>query len=201
MAVFLRPALCACVLLLSGPAIAGGKGGYHASPAPHAPAIVEDRKSPRPAPQAAPRPVLSTVIPPPIADRRFARLPVLPLFPAPTIYSFPAAASTVAMEPPRRLRPVEPLSVNVIDPRAIVARAPSGRVVIAGSGWERRASAEVQPYAPPTFHIIGRASQRHMGQPVHLVHGVKPDSRQTLEPRVIWLKETKDGRGPLKPSG
>jgi hypothetical protein len=93
---------------------------------------------------------------------------------------------------PRRL-PIRMRSGNPIDPGAVLARTPSGRVVIGPPPGvlitAQPALAEARPYAPPEFHMIGASSSRHMGSPVRLTHGIKPPEALRTGPKVVWLNE------------
>jgi hypothetical protein len=103
------------------------------------------------------------------------------------------AAPEVAL--PRRVRPN---GFNVLDPAAIVARSPSGRVVVTSPHTALGSAAPPAPYAPPSIQIIGAASARHMRGPVHLTHGVAPTEELDTKPRVIWLKDGVPGASAVK---
>lgn len=100
---------------------------------------------------------------------------------------------------PREPRRVRPLSVSPVDAGAVVSRTPSGRVFIGPAPGAYVASPEevayysrrAAPYAPPSFQMIGGASDRDMGAPVRLTYGVQPSRRFNPGPKVVWL----DGRG------
>jgi hypothetical protein len=160
---------------------------------------------PRPAPPLRPMP--PPRIPGPFATPGGPRggpafVPFRPF--GPGFYPYPVIVETAQTAAPvAGPRPaVRPVSVNVLDPFAVVTRAPSGRVVIAGgAGWGPPGDEAARPYAPPAFHLIGAPSGRHMGRPVHVVHGVPSASDRPTEPKVIWLKEPRAARGAVKSGG
>jgi hypothetical protein len=193
MVAVLRPALSAALLFVAGSAFAGGAKPHTPPqyPPPPKPPVV------RPAYPGVAVPVASPVVPGNPVTPAPQQVPVFAgFYPYPVIVAAPAIIGPV-----EAARAVRPLSVNVIDSRAVVARTPSGRVVIASAGGSRRGQHQAQAYAPPVFHMIGAPSAQHMGRPVHVVHGVKPLPNRPTEPRVIWLKEPREGRQPLKSGG
>jgi len=107
-------------------------------------------------------------------------------------------APTVERRMPPAERRIRPLSVNPVDPGAVVARTPSGRTFIGPAPGAYVASPDelayytrkARPYAPPSFQIVGAASSRHMERPVRLTYGVQPEEPLKLGPKVVWL----DGR-------
>jgi hypothetical protein len=90
---------------------------------------------------------------------------------------------------------IEPLSVTPVDPRVIVSRLPSGRIVMtnpyyraeSARGRKRQVQGPRTAYAPPAFHIIGEMSGKHMSNPVKLTHGIKPGRRFRHEPQVVFF--------------
>lgn len=193
MLAMLRPALAAGLVVFSVPALAGG--GHPPHHPPHHPPSYR-------VPVVRPVPPLAAL---PVAQ------PVTPAVPAPQsvlqpfgtgFYPYPVVVTVAApVSLPEAIRPVRPLSFHVIDPRATVSRAPSGRIVVTGPGRWRQSSEPPRPYAPPAFHIVGTPSGRHMGQPVKLTHGVKPAATRPTEPRVIWIKEPQAAAALVKSGG
>ncbi|MGL4636859.1 MAG: hypothetical protein ACRCWF_12825 [Beijerinckiaceae bacterium] len=104
---------------------------------------------------------------------------------------------------PERRR-LEMLSGSPVDPNTILSQLPSGRIVMQapyyGYRWhayQRHGRAGLnthQPYAQPTFHIIGEPSRKHMSKPVKLTYGTEVRQRLNPSPRVVWIKEERQGR-------
>jgi hypothetical protein len=88
-----------------------------------------------------------------------------------------------------------------VDPNAVVAKTSSGRIFIGPAPGARIASPHElayykrlqNPYAPPSFQMLGAPSGSHMGQSVGLTYGVQPSRRFNPGPKVVWLDEK--GRG------
>jgi hypothetical protein len=111
----------------------------------------------------------------------------------------PRAIQTAPAGP--AFRPVRPLSVVPVDPNAVVARTSSGRIFIGPAPGAYIASPHAlahykrlqNPYAPPSFQMLGAPAGSHMGQSVGLTYGVQPSRRFNPGPKVVWLDEK--GRG------
>jgi hypothetical protein len=110
-----------------------------------------------------------------------------------TVGQAPETRSAVTMSgnpAPRRI--VRPLSFEPLDPRATISRTASGRIFMgAPTGVypypeSRRAQ---QPYAQPTFHMIGAPSGRHMGGDLKLTHGAAAPQGLETTPKVVWLSQ------------
>ncbi len=124
--------------------------------------------------------------------------------PAPTVvpvpfgygYGAPVIVNVGLPEPVGVPRPARLRSGNVVDPTAAVVRLPSGRVAVVGGigSVYDPAQPAAQPYAPPTFQVIGAGPRYASTGPVHMRRGVTTPEDGHLDPRVIWLKEKPGGR-------
>jgi hypothetical protein len=99
-------------------------------------------------------------------------------------------------------RPLQPVSFNPTDPRAVITRLPSGRIAMSPPAgfyplrpWEvAESNRRLHPYAQPSFQIIGGGAPQRAAGAVQLTYGIKPGRRMNPEPRVVWLDER--GRAP-----
>jgi hypothetical protein len=163
-----------------------GKGHYH--PQPHQPRMPQ-----KPVPMAGS---------PPAAVPRTVAAPVVPATDMPSQpVLLPATLWVSGVQADNRQqalaapRPVRPLSFHPASPNLVVGKLPSGRVVVAPAPGSYVPSAEEMlqqqaaryPYAPPTFHVMGQPSTKHMGRPVRLTHGTPMPAGYNPGPKVIWL--------------
>jgi hypothetical protein len=165
---------------------AGGASGGHGPDAPRLPvqAIAQ------PAPNTLVLPIGPSQLPP----RQVLGIASETHPHAPRIYQQP-------LPDQRRL---EMLSGQPVGPNTVLSELPSGRIVMQSFPFGYRAHGQrryhrsnagaPQPYAPPTFHMIGEPSQKHMGRAVKLTYGTEMRKRFNPAPRVVWIKAEQQGR-------